>query len=166
MAQNHKTFLLYVRNFIFGAEDSLVSTVGMLTGVVSAGMAQREVIISGIVLVCVEAFSMSVGSFLSERTTEEAMPNYQKKDSNSLLASVVMFFSYLLCGLIPLSPYLFLSLEQAFLWSVVISLLALFILGFVSAKILKTKLLKSAFRMLVIGGIAIGLGVAVGMLLK
>ncbi len=161
-----KTFLLYVRNFIFGAEDSLVSTVGMLTGVVSAGVAQREVIISGIVLVCVEAFSMSVGSFLSERTTEEALPDYKEHESNSVLAAIIMFFSYLVCGLIPLLPYLFMPLEQAFLLSIVLSLLALFILGLVSAHLLKTKLLKSAIRMLIIGGIAIGLGVGVGLLLK
>jgi len=45
-------------------------------------------------------------------------------------------------------------------------LAALFILGFVSAKILKTRVLKSGLRMLIIGGLAIGLGVIVGMILK
>ncbi|KKS05141.1 MAG: hypothetical protein UU58_C0001G0001, partial [Candidatus Nomurabacteria bacterium GW2011_GWA2_41_25] len=42
----HKTFILYVRNFIFGAEDSLVSTVGLLSGIASAGIARKEIIIS------------------------------------------------------------------------------------------------------------------------
>lgn len=166
MIVDKKTFILYIRNFIFGAEDSLVSTVGLLAGVVSAGMAQKEIIISGIVLICVEAFSMSVGSFLSERTTEESFSNFKPQESNSLLAAVIMFVSYLVCGLIPLFPYLILAVDQALLWSIAVSLLALFILGFVSAKILKTRVFKNGLRMLIVGGFAIGLGVMVGMILK
>ena len=166
MTLEHKTFILYIRNFIFGAEDSLVSTVGLLAGVVSAGIAQKEIIISGIVLICVEAFSMSVGSFLSERTTEESFSDYRPHESNSLLAAVIMFVSYLVCGLIPLFPYLILPINQAFPWSIAISLVALFILGFVSAKILKTRVLKNGLRMLIIGGLAIGLGVIIGMIIK
>lgn len=166
MALSNKTFLLYTRNLIFGAEDSLVSTVGLLTGISSAGVAIGEVVITGIVLICVEAFSMSVGSFLSERTTEESSPDYGKEKSGSLLASFIMFASYLVCGLIPLLPYLFLPIETALWWSIGASLVALFVLGFVSAKILKIKVLKSSVRMMVIGGLAIGLGVVVGLLFK
>jgi len=166
MALEYKTFILYTRNFIFGAEDSLVSTVGLLVGVASAGMKQEDIIISGIVLICVEAFSMSVGSFLSERTTEESSPDYVEQKSNSLLAAVIMFISYFFCGLIPLFPYLVTTLDQAFLWSIIASLIALFVLGLVSAKILKINMLKSASRMMLIGGMAIGLGVAVGIFFK
>src|SRR3989338_6113284 len=97
----NKDFILYVRNFIFGAEDSLVSTVGLLAGVVSAGMLQREIIIAGLVLISVEAFSMSVGSFLSERTTEEFSTTFRKEESKSVFAAIIMFFSYLVCGFIP-----------------------------------------------------------------
>lgn len=166
MTLDNKTFILYIRNFIFGAEDSLVSTVGLLAGIFSAGIAQREIIISGIVLICVEALSMSVGSFLSERATEESFSDYKRQESKSLLAAVIMFASYLACGIIPLFPYFFVAIDQAFGWSILVSLLALFILGFLSAKILKTKILKSVLRMMVIGGLAIGLGVAVGMIMK
>lgn len=166
MSINNKTFILYVRNFIFGAEDSLVSTVGMLAGIASAGVAQKEIVISGVVLICVEAFSMSVGTFLSERTTEESSPNYEQQKSSSLLASIIMFFSYFICGLIPLSPYLIISVGWAFWFSIIASLISLFILGFVSAKILKTHIVKSSLRMFIIGGLAIGLGVVVGILFK
>lgn len=166
MALNSHTFILYTRNFIFGAEDSLVSTVGLLTGITSAGLVRKEIIISGIVLICVEAFSMSVGSFLSERTTEESSPDYQRHESKSLLAAIIMFASYLVCGLIPLFPYLIVPVSEAFWWSIAASLLSLFILGFISAKMLKTNILKSALRMMVIGGLAIGLGVGVGMVVK
>ena len=55
--------IIFVRNFIFGVEDSLVSTLGFLAGIAVAGIATRELVTSGIVLILVEAFSMGVGSF-------------------------------------------------------------------------------------------------------
>ncbi|MEK7124589.1 MAG: VIT1/CCC1 transporter family protein [Patescibacteria group bacterium] len=162
----NKDFILYVRNFIFGAEDSLVSTVGLLSGIVSAGVMQKEVVISGLVLIFVEAFSMSMGSFLSERTTEESYSNFKINKSKSVPAAFIMFLSYLFSGFIPLSPYLIIQDSQALAWSILASLLALFILGLVSAGILKTNISKSAFRMVVIGGFAICLGVVVGVIIK
>ncbi|MBP6904921.1 MAG: VIT1/CCC1 transporter family protein [Candidatus Pacebacteria bacterium] len=160
-----KTFILYTRNFIFGSEDSLVSTVGLLAGIASAGVARREILISGIVLICVEAFSMSVGSFLSETATEESSKIFEK-NSTSIMASAIMFISYSISGLIPLFPYFVMDTQHAFWWSIVASIISLFILGYISAKILKINVLKSTLRMALIGGMAIGLGVVVGLLMK
>lgn len=162
----NKTSILYVRNFIFGAEDSLVSTVGLLTGVATAGIAGKEIVISGVILICVEAFSMSVGSFLSERATEESFLNYNEQKSKSLLAALIMFVSYFVCGFMPLFPYMITTTDQAFWLSIVFSSISLFILGLISAKILKTRILKNALRMMIIGGSAIGIGVIVGIVLK
>lgn len=161
-----KTFILYTRNFIFGSEDSLVSTVGLLAGITSAGVERREVLISGIVLICIEAFSMSVGSFLSETATQESASQGAKQNSNSIMASVVMFFSYIICGLIPLAPYFLLNTERAFWWSIIASIISLFVLGIISAKILNIKVFKNALRMTIVGGIAILLGVIVGLIMK
>lgn len=162
----NKTLILYVRNFIFGAEDSLVSTVGLLTGVATAGLSTKEIVISGVILICVEAFSMSVGSFLSERTIEESSLNYDKQKSKSLLAALIMFISYFFCGFIPLFPYIITTTDRAFWFSIIFSSISLFILGIISAKILKTKILKNALRMMIIGGFAIGIGVIVGIFFK
>jgi VIT1/CCC1 family predicted Fe2+/Mn2+ transporter len=161
-----KTFILYTRNFIFGSEDSLVSTVGLLAGIASAGVAKKEILISGIVLICVEAFSMSVGSFLSEVETEESSSRKTERDTKSIRASLIMLVSYIICGLIPLSPYFFMDTKQAFWWSIIASVVFLFVLGFISAKILKIKIWKTSLRMTLMGGLAIGLGVAVGLLMK
>ena len=160
-----KNFILYMRNFIFGAEDSLVSTVGLLSGIVSAGIIQKEVITSGLILIFVESFSMSVGSFLSERTTEEHYHDFKRAESRTIPAAFIMFLSYLFFGLIPLFPYIIID-KQAFLLSILASLFTLFLLGFISAKILKTKLLKTAIRMVTIGGLAICIGVIMGAIIK
>ncbi len=60
-----EALLTGIRDIIFGLQDGLVSTVGVLTGI-AAGTNDRFVaILSGFVLVMVEALSMGVGSFLS-----------------------------------------------------------------------------------------------------
>lgn len=154
--QNEKK-RLYVRNFVFGVEDSLVSTVGMLSGVAVAGLPQSSVFISGLVLIFVEAFSMGVGSYLSEdstHTTEE------KKDV--IKAALIMFTSYFIAGFIPLTPYVLFELQFALPASILLSLVSLFILGLTDATLMRKKLVAGGVKMLVLGGLAIAIGVTVG----
>lgn len=83
--------VLYVRNFVFGVEDSLVSTVGLLSGVAMAGVARQTIFLTGVILIFVEAFSMVVGSFFSELSAEE----YEKRGyvpiHKSVAGSIIMF---------------------------------------------------------------------------
>lgn len=153
-------FAAYVRNFIFGVEDSLVSTVGLLSGVAVAGMPKEEIFLTGIILIFVEAFSMGVGSYLSEESSEE----YQhKKHSISIPGALVMFFSYLASGFIPLFPYMMFDSNVSLPLSIISSLIALFTLGYVSGQVVNTKnTMRHGIKMLIIGGLAILVGVLVG----
>ncbi len=151
-----------MRNFIFGAEDSLVSTVGLLSGVAIAGMDRKDIIVTGAVLIFVEAFSMAVGTYLTQRATEPDRQQTATRTRRDILGSIVMLTSYFGSGLIPLLPYIFAQPGRALPYSVAAGLAALFILGIVSAKILKTNIARNAVRMLLMGGCAIALGVFVG----
>jgi len=155
-------FVSYVRNLIFGVEDGLVSTVGLLSGIAVAGISQSAILLTGTVLIFVEAFSMAVGSFLSERSAEEYTVGNDVSPRYALTDGVIMFFSYFVSGLIPLAPYVFIATKNALPLSVALSLITLFILGIVSAKIFKTRLLRSGLRMFIVGGMAIGVGIMVG----
>lgn len=155
-------FAAYIRNFIFGVEDSLVATSGLLSGVAIANTPRRTILLSGLVLIFVEAFSMAAGSFLAETSAEEYMTKREVTSRASWLGGVIMFFSYFISGFIPLFPYLVFAARSAFWISIASSLVILSILGLISARISETRLWKSAFRMLLVGGVAIGAGVAVG----
>lgn len=159
-------FAGYMRNFIFGVEDSLVSTVGLLSGITVAGTARHDILVTGTVLIFVEAFSMAVGSFLSERSAEEYIEGMDASPRRSIKNGVIMFFSYFFSGFIPLLPYLFTTQWKALFISIALSLVALFVLGTVSAEALRTRILRGGLRMLFIGGVAVGMGVAVGLLIK
>lgn len=152
----------YLRNFVFGVEDSLVSTVGLLSGVSIAGMGARAILITGIILVFVEAFSMAVGSFLSEHSAEGYLRQTEAPFAPPIISGSIMFVSYFFSGLIPLSPYVFLISGIAFWYSIGLSLAALFVLGIIGAELSKTNIWKGGFRMALVGGIAIAVGVVIG----
>lgn len=63
--------------------------------------------------------------------------------------------AYVLGGLIPLSPYILLNeAHQALLWSVAITVVALFAFGYVKGRFTGTKPLRSAFQTCLIGSVA------------
>lgn len=152
----------YIRNFTFGVEDSLVSTVGVLSGVAAANAPTSTIILSGVVLIFVEAFSMGVGSLLSESSAEEFSKQRMVPTKEPMVASLIMFSSYFLAGLIPLFPYIILDTKIAFWASILLSLISLFLLGALIAKLSNVNVLRRGLRMFLIGGIAIAIGVAVG----
>ncbi len=153
---------IYLRNFVFGVEDSLVSTVGLLSGIAIAGVASKTILLTGTVLVFVEAFSMAVGSFLSEHSADTYAQQEEAGFRTPIIGGVIMFFSYFVSGFVPLGPYLLASPGVALKWSIGLSLAALFILGGIGAKLSTTSVWKSGVRMAAFGGIAITLGVIVG----
>src|SRR3989344_4537783 len=92
---NRFTSVSYFRNFIFGVEDSLVSTVGLLSGVAVANVSREHIILTGIILLLVEGLSMAVGSFLTEYSVEEYTHQTERPTKRNVISGVIMFFSYL-----------------------------------------------------------------------
>jgi VIT1/CCC1 family predicted Fe2+/Mn2+ transporter len=163
MAKSKSTTALYLRNFVFGVEDSLVSTSGLISGVAAAGISRSEIFTTGVVLIFVEAFSMGIGSFLSEGMADDYMK--QKRMSfKATMGGLIMMISYFLAGIVPLAPYAFFEVKEAFTLSILASLIALFLLGTISAKFFNISVLKHGIRMFLIGGFAILIGIAVGRL--
>jgi len=153
---------MFLRNFIFGVEDSLVSTVGLLSGIAAEHVAQTTILLTGIVYIFVEAFSMAVGSFLSEESVEEYATGQASTNSRPAFGAVVMFISFVIAGFAPILPYLVLPTQYALAGSIVFSLLVLFVVGFVNASISRVKPWRRALRVALLGGLAIIVGVLVG----
>lgn len=153
---------VFLRNFMFGIEDSLVSTVGLLSGVAAAGMSKHDIFVTGLVLIWVEAFSMAMGSYLSEDFAEDFTEKKRKKGFLALISGVVMFFSYFVAGFVPLIPYILLEVADAFWVSIGASILALFLVGAFISYLYKASVVKHGTKMALLGGVAILVGYAVG----
>jgi len=152
----------YIRNFVFGVEDSLVSTVGLISGIAVAGVSRSTIILTGVILILVEAFSMGVGSLLAENSVEEYESGKEIPFVRALRGSVVMFFSYICSGTLIILPYLAFEGRDAIRYSIMIAVLSLFVLGFLSAKFARINPWRRAVQMVAIGGLAILIGTVAG----
>ena len=152
----------YVRNFVFGVEDSLVSTVGLVSGIAAAGTPRSVIVLSGIVLIVVEAFSMGVGSFLSQQSEEEFLTHKDGTTKDSLTNAFIMFTSYFFAGFIPMAPYILDLGKHTFWYSILASICTLILLGIINGIFFRVSIVKNALKMGILGGLAISVGIAVG----
>lgn len=155
----------YLRSIIFGFQDSLVSTTGVIAGV-SAGTSNKElVLLAGLVTITVESLSMGAGQYMSEKSVHQ-MDKTGKHTDNLYIGGMLMALSYFLGGLVPLLPIIMFKLPISATISVVSALVGLFILGYLKAKIVKVNPIKSAIEILLLGGAATAIGLIVGKLFK
>ncbi len=72
-------------------------------------------------------------------------------------SSITIGLSYIVGGIIPLSPYMFIkNTNVALVSSVIATLVALFIFGYIKGKFTGSKPIKSAFQTTLVGGVAAG----------
>ena len=153
---------LYIRNVIFGIEDSLAATVGLLSGIAAESVPHETILLTGFVYIFVEAFSMGIGSFLAEETGQEYEGKRTVSSLRAAKGGIAMFASCVLAGLVPIIPYLYFPAEYALAGSILLSLLMLSLLGFVHARLVRLPIFPRVLRMLLLGGTAILVGVVVG----
>jgi VIT1/CCC1 family predicted Fe2+/Mn2+ transporter len=150
----------YLQSAMFGFNDALVSTTGVIVGI-STGTSNKDVVIlAGVVTILVEALSMGSGQYLSSKSA------HQLEKTNAfkvpLISGIIMFWAYFAAGLVPLLPILLFPMEYSRDVAIVASLIGLLTLGYVKGKIVKVSPLKSAIEIFIIGGLATAIGIIVG----
>ncbi len=151
----------YVRSILFGIEDSLVSTTGLIAGLTVGADDSRIVVLGATIAIVIEAVSMGASEYLSDDAVQE-LEKLKRHREKPLVSGVLMFVSYLLAGLVPLLPIV-LDLPLALWVSVGAALLGLFFLGYLKGRILGTRTWSGGLKMLIVGGLATALGVVVGL---
>jgi len=154
----------YIRSLVFGFQDALVSTTGIVVGI-SVGVHNKQfIILSALVAISVEALSMGAGQYLSEKSVHD-LPASHHRD-NLLIGSLMMFLSYLIGGFVPILPIFFTLPPVSSILSVIFAFTGLFALGFFKAKLFSGQVWRSAIEMLLIGGLTTLIGLFVGFTLK
>ena len=70
-------------------------------------------------------------------------------------SALTIAFSYVAGGLVPLAPYfLFRSVHSAFVGSVILTLLALLVFGYIKGKFTTARPFRSAWQTVIVGGLA------------
>lgn len=146
-----------LRTIIFGIEDSLVSTTGVIVGLIAAGTPESIIVAAGLITIVVEATSMGAGEFISNDDNPE-------KDKAALKKGLLMLSSYLAAGLWVMTP-LFIGIRDN-ITIISFTFISLFALGYWRGHILKGSKLKYALRTLIVGGVACSFGIVVGLLFR
>ena len=155
----------YLRSAMFGFQDGLVSTTGVVVGI-STGVNDKAVIIlAALVAVMVEASSMAAGQYSSEKAVHQ-MDKTGKHTDNLVVGAAIMFFSYLLAGMLPIIPTIIFDQPQAKYLAIIFAFIGLFTIGYIKGKVVDHAPLRSALELFVIGAAATGIGLLVGTVLK
>ena len=86
-------------------------------------------------------------------------------EPSHLKDSLYMGLSYLCASIVPLGPYLFLSVKPAFIVSVALTVAVLFLIGLVKGRLAQMNLLRSASEVVVIGVASAAGGFVLGTLI-
>lgn len=155
----------YLRALMFGLQDGIVSTTGVVVGI-STGVQNKEIVVlAAFVAVTVEATSMAAGQYSSEKAVHQ-MDKSGKHTDNLLIGSTTMFVAYMLGGAFPIIPTVIFDQATARIVAIVAAFIGLFIIGYIKGHIVEHRPLRSAVELFIIGAAATLIGVIVGNLLK
>lgn len=155
----------YLRSGLFGIQDGLVSTTGVVVGI-STGVEDKAIIIlASLVAVTVEASSMAAGQYSSEKAVHQ-IDKTGKHTDNLIMGALIMFVAYLIGGLVPIIPTIIFNQPQARTASIIAAFLGLFVLGYLKGKLIEYKPLRSALELFIIGAIATTIGLVMGYILR
>ena len=155
----------YLRSGLFGIQDGLVSTTGVVVGI-STGIEDKAIVIlASLGALTVEASSMAAGQYSSEKAVHQLDKTGKHTDSLTV-GALVMFFGYLLGGIVPIIPTIIFNQSQARIIAIFSAFVGLFILGYLKGHLVKIKPLRSALELFTIGAIATTIGLIVGYIFR
>jgi len=70
----------YLRDFVYGANDGIITTFAVVAGVAGADLSSAVVLIMGVANLLADGFSMSSGNYLSEKSNHDYIDSELKKE--------------------------------------------------------------------------------------
>jgi len=155
----------YMRSLMFGLQDGIVSTTGVVVGI-SIGVEDKAIVIlAAFVAVMVEATSMAAGQYSSEKAVHQ-MDKTGKHTDSLIMGALIMFVAYLIGGMFSIIPTVLLNQPIARIVAIISAFSGLFLIGYLKGLFIEGSTIRSAVELFVIGGIATTIGLVVGILLK
>lgn len=154
----------YLGNLIYGANDGIITTFAVVTGVAGASLDPRIALILGFANLFADGFSMGASNFLSIRSEEAvlaAMGN-DAQEPYPVRHAFATLLAFVLVGSVPLLTYLFASADHRLFLAVTITLATLFVVGALRATVTLLRWWVAGLEMLVVGAIAAAVSFGVG----
>lgn len=144
----------YIRELIYGANDGIITTFAVVAGVAGGGLSLPVVLIIGAANLFADGLSMAAGNYLSIRAYESVLEtqNLPEEEAFPFRHGVATFLAFVAAGLLPLIPYMLpvLAIDR-FALSVLLTLLALFLVGASRALVSNVRWWRGGVEMLGLG---------------
>lgn len=213
----------YVRDWIFGGIDGVVTTFAIISGVVGANLSVRVIVVLGLANIVADGFSMAASNFLGTKAEKDEVkhleavehrhidetPHGEKEEVRQIfekkgfggedleravetitadrqrwvqtmlseeyglplsvrtpwIAGLVTFSAFVVCGLLPLMPFL-MGAEDAFVWGVWVAGATFFVIGSVKSRWSISPWWLSGILTLGLGAVASAMAFGVGWLFR
>lgn len=154
----------YLKDLVYGANDGIITTFAVVSGVAGAQLEARIVLILGFANLLADGFSMGASNLLSIRSDEAV------RHASGLAVlepfpgrhSLATFAAFVLAGCVPLLSYVVTVTDDPFATAVFLTLAALFFVGAARSLVTGLSWFKSGLEMLLIGSVAAGVAYGVG----
>ena len=153
----------YLPDLVFGANDGIITTFAVVTGVVGAELSERIILILGFANLLADGFSMGASNYLARRSYADAEERSTGREAARHGAATVLGF--VTAGLVPLVAYLVpLPDDMRFPVAIVLTLSTLFAVGASRAVITRLGWVRSGLEMLLVGALAAAVAYSIGAL--
>ncbi len=163
-----KRIAKYIGDLVYGANDGIITTFAIVSGVAGANLAPSVVIILGLSNVLADGFSMAASNYLARKSEKDYLENQgeeNKNVNNPIKNAIATFGAFIIAGMVPLLPYVFGIKENVFGYAILSTGLILFTVGSLRTKITGGNWIKSGVEMLLVGALAAGVAYFIGAML-
>ena len=153
----------YLPDLVYGANDGIITTFAVVSGVVGADLSERVILILGFANLLADGLSMGASNFLARRSYAEAADRADRPEAAKHGAATL--FGFVTAGVVPLVAYLVpLADDARFPAAVVLTLATLFAVGASRSLVTRLGWIRSGLEMLAVGAVAAAVAYGIGAL--
>ena len=149
----------YLRDLVYGANDGIITTFAVVSGVAGGALSDAAVLIIGAANLAADGVSMGVGNFLSIRAEERAreVDDLPELEAYPWKHGVATVMAFVVAGAIPLVPYVVhLGTVRRPVLSAAATLVTMFALGVARSAITRERWWRSGGETLALGAVVAG----------
>ncbi|SFR42087.1 VIT family protein [Marinobacter daqiaonensis] len=153
----------FLPDFIYGANDGLITTFAIVAGVAGAGLSNTVVLILGFASLLADGFSMATSDYLAERTPSDRESGSRR--APAMRHGLATFVGFVTPGIVPLVAYLVPVPDgYRFPLAAAMTLVTLFMVGAGRGLVANLPAWRAGLEMLLVGALAAGVAYGVGLL--
>jgi len=164
----------YLSEFVYGGIDGAVTTFAVVAGATGARFDTKVILVLGFANLIADGFSMSVGAYLSTKSSQELLIKNGKPindEPSPVINGLATYLAFILVGLVPLLAYtadlIFdFGLTHLFAITSVLTALAFVGIGLLKSRVAKTPMVRAVLETLILGLIAALFAYVLGDLLE